>query len=303
MTSWKRRFQRKKDAPPQTAQLKPTLGESEAKTGNDPPKSFHVTPQNRPEPINHHLVSQDGGKTWRKEPGVLSIVMCGKKVEDTAPEIESLFLPLDNTGPDNQRLKTRIIDCRHKLYAVRYHLGAIRGEITRCLEDFKKDYHANSGVAFEFENPRLIYETEAFLLQVKSSLDILTQMLGCTIGPLRSCPTFGTKMVMGQKHVGGRVIDALTKNGFEKLGQLFEDHRRQWIQELVDMRDEITHSSRLEGFKCFVEEPYRGQSEVQIHYPTMPCGSRVDSYCDAAYAHLLQLYQSAIGLTDFSSQK
>lgn len=298
MTNWKRRFQRKNDTSSQAVRSEHTLHASETMARNDTPRSFPVTPRNCPEPINHHLVSQDGGKTWQNEPGILSAVICCKKAEDTDPQIESLFSSLDKEVSDNQGVKTKVVDCRHKLYAVKYHLATIQAEIDDCIRDFKTNHHANSGAAFEVENPRLVYETEAFLFQVKSSLDLLTQMLGRIIGPLSSCRTFGRKKIEGQEHAGGRVIDALMKNGYEELGRLFEDHRKKWIQELVDMRDEITHYSGLNGFSCFVGEPYTGQSEVQIHYPTMPCGSRVDSYCHAIYESLLQLYRSTVGLID-----
>jgi hypothetical protein len=302
MTNWKRRFRRKKEASSQAAS-KHALHASEAMAGNDATRSFPVTPRNCPEPINHHLVSQDGGKTWQNKPGVLAAVISGRKVEDTDLQIKSVFSSLGRKTPDNQELKTKIVDCRHKLYAVKYHLTTIQSEIKARVEEFRTNYRANSGTALELENQRLIFETEAFLFQVKSSLDLLTQALGHAIPPLRSFHSFAHKGSGNEKRAGGKVIDTLARTGFNELSELFEEHRKKWIQNLVAMRDEVTHYSRLKGFRCFVEEPYTGHSEVQIHYPTMPCGLRVDRYCQDVYEGLLQLYRSAAGLIDSSAQE
>jgi hypothetical protein len=225
-------------------------------------------------------------------------MISGFKPEDLDVEIASIIDPLSelsNKGR-NRRLFDKLIDCRHKLHAVRYHLHTLKKEITERVKEFQKNYSAGAGIAQELENPRLVYETEAFLFQVKSSLDILTQTLVCVVPPLASAHTFRIKKIDGVEKARGTVITALLINGFAELGNLFETHREDWIQELVDMRDTITHYSRLRHFHCFIEEPYMGGDKVTIHYPTMPSGIRVDSYSQKIYDNLLDLFKSALAL-------
>jgi hypothetical protein len=254
--------------------------------------SFKVTPQNKPEIINHHLVSSNSGRTWEKRPGNLSAIICGVRPEDSDRKIDSLLSPYLNNSrkSNNNTLKSKLLDCRHKLYAVRYHLLTIKKESKERVKEFENNYSAGSGVALEIENPRLVYETEAFLFQVKSCLDVLTQVLSEVIPPLKSIDSFRKK----KGKAGGEVINSLNENGLEELGNLFEQYRTEWIQDLVEMRDRITHHGNLRGFNCFIEEPYKGGEKVTIHYPTMPSGIKVDDYCQDTYDRLLDLYESTL---------
>jgi hypothetical protein len=42
-----------------------------------------------------------------------------------------------------------------------------------------------------------------------------------------------------------------------------------------------------------------GGNKVTIHYPSMPSGVRVDSYCQMIYGRLLDLYKTALAIVDF----
>jgi len=254
--------------------------------------TFKVKPQNKPEVISSHLVSSNGGRTWEKKPGNLGVIICGVMPENLDKRVYDLIAKAINTSNDlkSKRLEKKLVDCRHKLQAVKYHLSTIKTEIRERVKEYKNNHSAGSGVSFEMENPRLVYETEAFLFQTKSSLDLLTQALGCLLPPLKTMNTFKKK----DGCAGGKVILALKKNGYEELGSLFEQHRTEWIQEIVEMRDKITHYSELSGFNCFIEEPYTGKEEVAIHYPTMPSGEKVDVYCQSIYDKLVELYESTL---------
>lgn len=257
--------------------------------------SFQVKPRNEPEVIDYHLTSPDG-VNWTRRPGNIIAMILGSRPEDTDKAIDGIVNQAIKVAEEAQHsdLVEKLRDCRHKLYAVRYHLRTLQIEIKERVEEFEKEHSAGSGVYFEIENPRLVFETEAFLFQVKSSLDLLVQALGKVIPPLKSMHTFKSKKIEGSEHAGGSVIIALKKNGFEDLGEIFEESRNEWIQELVLMRDTITHYSHLKGFHCFIEEPYRGGGEVTIHYPTMPSGVRVNEYCLSTYTHILDLYKKAL---------
>ena len=255
-------------------------------------KSFEVKPQNVPEVISNHMVSRNGGRTWEKRPGTLAAIIRGVKPEDLDKRVFDFLAKAISTSNDltNKRLKRKLVDCRHKLQAVKYHLSTIETEIRERVKEYESNHLAGSGVFFEIENPRLVYETEAFLFQTKSSLDVLTQAMGCLVRPLKSMNTFAKK----KGCAGGKVILALKKNGYEELGSFFEKERTEWIQEVVEMRDRITHYSELKGFNCFIEEPYKGEEEVAIHYPTMPSGEKVEVYCESIYDRLVELYESTL---------
>jgi hypothetical protein len=260
--------------------------------------AFKVTPRNTPEVINFHLISSDGGVHWEKRPGLLSAIICGTKPEDSDPAIYAIISPIVKKviSEDDSQLAQKLNDCTHKLHGVKYHLDTIQKEVIKRVEEFQKDYSAGSGVSTEIKNPRLVYETEAFLCQVKSSLDLLVQALGSRVPPLASMKTLRRKNIDGVEHAGGAVINALSSNGFPQLAGLIEKHRSQWIQKLVEMRDTVTHYSQLRGFQCFIEGPYMGKDQVTIHFPSMPTGERVDTYCGEIYRNLLDLYTTALNM-------
>lgn len=259
--------------------------------------SFSIETHNRPEVVDYHLTSPDG-VNWTRKPGNLLFMIGGRRPEDTDPTVESLISSFMSRceAADHSEVRQKLVDLRHKLYAVSYHLEAIGAEIEKRVSEFEKEYHAGSGAHLEIENPRLVYDTEAFLFQVKSALDVLVQVIGRVVPPLSSMHSFRARNIEGEEQAGASVIRALRLNGFPDLGDLFELNRSAWIQELVAMRDTITHYSALRDFHCFIEEPYRGGKTVMIHYPTMPSGRRVDAYCKRANADLLQLVKKSLSL-------
>jgi len=253
-------------------------------------RTLSVQPSNKPEVIDWHL--EGNGKTWRRVPGALDVRIGGRRPEDSDDVIEDIFASIISLVSEHgiDRLSKKLHDCKHKLYAVRYHLKAIEREIDEKVADFEKEYAAMSGAGLELENPVLIYETEAFLFQVKSNLDLIIQALGSVVPSVKSSHTFGHRGDVA----GGKVIDKLEESGELELAKLFESHRSAWIQQMTGWRTTITHYSGLRDFHCFIEEPYRGGNQVKIHYPTMPSGERVDMYCQKIYNRLCELYRSVL---------
>jgi len=260
-------------------------------------KNIRVKPKNPPKPINTHFISYDDGKTWIEEPGTLAakVVTCDEEdVDDDISKIFGDFLE-KLSEPVNSPLSIKILNCRHKMYAVRFHKIEIEKEIEKQAKYFDESFTPGAGVQFERENLKLIYNTEAFLFQVKSNLDILIQALGLVVPPIKNFRTF-KHSGQGVNYIsGGKVIKELEKSGeYPEILNLLENNRKEWIQELVKMRDVITHYSNLKGFNCFVEEPYRGDKEVEIEYPKMPNGVRLDEYCEIEYNKLLNLYKNIL---------
>ncbi|MEQ1792754.1 MAG: SEC-C metal-binding domain-containing protein [Nitrospira sp.] len=254
-----------------------------------------VRPSNSPEEIAHHSVFD--GEKWRKVPGVLAVRLGMTRTEDKDAEIDRLFEKISQIASDRsaRQLLKKLDDCKHKLYAVKFHLRQIVQEINRRVAAFERNHSAASGASVEIANHVLIYETEAFLFQVKSNLDLLVQVMGHVIPSLKSFRTFSHSGAPGTPEyaAGGKVIKELRSCGKIDIANLFDSQRTSWIEEMTIMRDTITHYSGLRDFHCFVEEPYRGGGQVQIHYPTMPSGERVDAYCGKIYDQLCGLYRSA----------
>ena len=258
-------------------------------------RTLSVRPSNNPEVITHHSVFD--GEKWHKVPGVLAVQLGMTRKEDRSIEIDSLFEKISQIASDKsaRQLLKKLDDCKHKLYAVKFHLKQIDQEIKERVAEFERNYGAASGASIEIANHILIYETEAFLFQVKSNLDLMIQAMGHVIPSLKSFRTFSHSGEPGKPEyaAGGKVIKQLRSSGEIVMANLFDSHRTSWIEQMTIMRDTITHYSWLRGFRCFVEEPYRGDGQVQIHYPTMPSGERVDAYCEKTYDQLCGLYQNA----------
>lgn len=121
---------------------------------------FRVKPRNKPEVIDYYMTSSDV-KNWTKHPGSIMAMISGFKAEDLDKEIIAIIDPLSNLSREkhNERLLQKLVDCRHKLHAVKYHLQTLEKEIVERVKEFEKKYNAGAGIPQELKNPRLIYET------------------------------------------------------------------------------------------------------------------------------------------------
>ncbi|MBA7499083.1 hypothetical protein ES704_01823 [subsurface metagenome] len=268
--------------------------------GSHESPAFTVEPKETPEPITHHLVSSNGGKTWKSEPGLLAVQLYGRDPKDIDETISKMMKSVSSIL-DTLRLSTavkqdlvkHISDVEHKLHAVKYHLNNYEQAESDKIKEFSKNYKPPAGVQMVTEEPRLIYEVESFLFQTKSCLDVLSWVLK---------PAFGfTYCSFGDK--GDAIINQLKNNCPAKLAtyaenviKLIEDVQDVWIVELVDMRDKVTHYSRLEGFNCFLEDPYVRGSTTNIHYPTMPNTQRALEYCQDVWQRLLSFCEEFLRL-------
>jgi len=263
--------------------------------------AFTVKPKEMPEPITHHLVSSDGGKTWKSQPGLLAMRMYGEDPKDVDEAIakitRSASSDINTLGLSDavkQNFLENIGNVNHKLHAVKYHLNNYQQAESDKIKEFSKDYKPPAGAQMITGEPRLIYEVEAFLFQTKSCLDVLSWVLK---------PAFGfTYCSFADK--GDDVIKQLKNNCpaslatcAEKIIKLIEEAQDAWVVELIKMRDEVTHYSRLQGFDCFVEEPYVGGSSANIHYPTMPNKRRVLEYCQDVWKRLLNFCEDFLKFT------
>jgi hypothetical protein len=260
--------------------------------------SFIVIPQETPEPINHHIESTDGGKTWKQKPGLLAAVLVGTALTNIDEEIDEVFKRIRSKLKANnleeqchQEITNCLHEVEHKLYSVKYHLNNYQRFEKDKENELLKSHKPPSGIQIELKEPSLLFEMEALLFQTKSCLDILSWILKPTFG-FSHCD-FGNQ--------GDDIITKLSNNCPQALKKkaaniisLIEAAQRTWIVELVKMRDVITHYSRLKGFFCFIADPYSGSGKINIHYPTMPNSERAFTYCENIWKYLVQFCENFI---------
>lgn len=194
----------------------------------------------------------------------------------------------------------KLEDLFSKAKAVGYHLSQIIWEIES--KSNIETYKGNKDV-FEtfpkkhFENDVLVYEVEAFLFQVKCDLDILIQAL-IPVFPFlvehKNCPNGDKESFRSESGVAGAgTINLLAKNGQTKLSTLFKTEVGDWIQELQDWRDTITHRSNLKGFFCYILKCDKNQN-FSLEKPKMPSEKKVDEYCISIFNKMLNLDNKVI---------
>lgn len=140
----------------------------------------------------------------------------------------------------------------------------------------------------EFKNDILIFETESFLFQVKSSLDILIQSLKYVYIWLedknKDYDNEDFKICNNNKSI----IFKLNKWWYKELANCFDYECSLWIKDLIELRNTITHRSWLENFFCFM---FYNETNI-LEKPRMPSWEFLDKYCEKIYENLLKLYET-----------
>ena len=200
---------------------------------------------------------------------------------------------------DVQQAVKKVEDLYKKTKGVGYHYQLILSEIESNSDI---NIYINNKSVFSvypnkhFENDIIIYELESFLFQVKSSLDILVQLLAYKYPYLTGFnPAKISKLSFKSKDriAGKETINKFVRNGRNDIGDIFDAEVKEWIQDLVTWRDTITHRSDLQGFYCFIlRNPKEGEFVLQM--PIMPSGREVTEYCKVTLEKLLNLETTII---------
>ena len=152
------------------------------------------------------------------------------------------------------RFFTHAFAVMHKLSATKYHLENYRRIEAEQLEEAKRHFSKDASRTREaFE---LIFELEAFLFQVKSSLDMLVKLLRPILGQhVVKTHTYGNKgedLIKGLRQYrkkGGVNLEAV-----DRLIDLAESHKDGWLQRTVELRDELIH---IEGLRNYQYRPMK----------------------------------------------
>ncbi len=249
-----------------------------------PTEEFSVKAKSGNKAVDYHMERAAGTDEWIKVPGRLSVML--GYAEKTYDDIDDMIGNINECVPENRHVLTeRVSRLKHKLYGIRYHIENFAAEENKIIKKYSEDYHAPATSGF-YHNPRLIYEIEAFLFQIKRALDILAQIIAMTYN-LNGLNTYSIS------DKGNKIVNKLREfKKYEVLRSELADRLQdadKWIRDAIDMRDEVTHISNLQGFMCFVQKAWDGGEFAQVSYPSMPGGQRASSYMIETYGSLWQL--------------
>jgi hypothetical protein len=210
-------------------------------------------------------------------------------------EISTLLKPLDDIDWNvkdrwQNRIKKRIEKLRHKLNAIRYHIYYFRNYERKTEEEYKTFLVANNTLNKIMDNPHLIHNTESFLFQSKSCLDVFAQaIVYCFKFEVKTYGNDGDNLIHILKEAQSKGYSEYAQNVIEIIQK-----NKPWIKELVKMRDEVTHYSDLENLSCFLIKRSNGNDKVAtIYYPAMPDGERVSNYMNKTWTNMHNLIQES----------
>jgi hypothetical protein len=226
--------------------------------------------------------------------GILDILVYLQHDYSWDKELDGLVEPLLNIRIRDNQFKTEIFKSKlgklkHKLNAVNYYSFIFKEKEEKIIKEFSVEYTAEN-VSYSMDEPILILSTESFLFQCKSCLDVLAQMIGLLFTlDLNTWGNEGDEII---KQIRIRVESGNVKgnkNNYDELNKIIEKNKY-WIKDLVDMRDDVTHFSDLEGMSCFIYESVDERAaKAKIFYPSLPDGQRVSKYMEGIKKNLQDL--------------
>lgn len=181
----------------------------------------------------------------------------------------------------------------HKLNATQYHM---MNYIAIEKEEYDRTQKlANKGKYEMKEQLELIFELEAFLFQVKSSLDMLVKLLIPIVGKdIVKTQTYGDK--------GEHLIKGLTQyknkkgvniKAIDNLIELITNDKDSWLKTTVEIRDELNHTRGLKDYGFTLLELPNGKYAV-IKPKFM--GFNTIGFMKMVYSNNIEYHQDFIAL-------
>lgn len=255
-----------------------------------PMESFSVRAHQGIKAVDWHMEKKEGSDEWVKVPGRMSVML--GYVEKSYDDIDTMIKDIKETvDEDRFVLRERITRLKHKLTGIRYHMENFIKEEEDVIKKYSTQYEAPGTDSYN-QNPKLIYEIESFLYQIKSALDVFAQIVSMIFN-------IGGKSTYSLSQEGhNKIVTKLLEIGNyqvlkSELADLLASNDKSWIRDAIDMRDEVTHFSDLKGFMCFIQHAWEGGEFAKISYPSMPDGRRASSFMRVTYHRLFQLFFDA----------
>ena len=187
----------------------------------------------------------------------------------------------------------------HKLTHVKYHMKNYKQlEKTKFNEAKNRFRKHKAGMAVDIhEEFEMTAEVEAFLYQVKSSLDMMAKTLIYTVGLSRgAATTYGKK--------GNKVISKLKNTeAYRNTGKrphidnligLIESDRDNWLSPVVALRDTVSHHKGVKNL-VFNAMKLAGGKIAPVH-PTIN-GQAISEFMQIIYDNLITFLQDFMALS------
>jgi len=165
------------------------------------------------------------------------------------------------TGKEKENFLSVIFNCMYKLSALKYHVTNFKNIEEKKFQKLNK--LALEGKASETsaeDNLDLIHELEAFLYQVKSSLDILAKIF-VPVFSLKDSDvyTFGDKGEVLINLLENNIPKTYDKARVQRLINLICEAKDKWLDTVVDVRDKIYHLKGVERMLFTWKKTEKGQ--------------------------------------------
>lgn len=186
-------------------------------------------------------------------------------------QTQALFLDavLGFSKGDKDLFFEYILAVMHKLHATRYHLGNYE-----MFEKMEYEEVSTRDIDETRECLELISEVEAFLFQVKSSLDMLVKLLDAVLGKgivrTQTYIKYGEKLIKGLEQY--KQSNGANKKAVDALIYLITADKEDWIKTTIGWRNELNHIKGLRGYvfkkvidsdgKIVIEKPTFKNKEV-----------------------------------------
>jgi hypothetical protein len=122
-------------------------------------------------------------------------------------------------------------------------------------------------------------------------LDVFAQIVAYSFKfQIRSYGNHGDDLIRILKKESSKQVPKYAKKVIESI-----EKNKPWVKELVEMRDEVTHYSDLEGQSCFIiKKSDKKDIVATVYYPAMTNGQRVSKYMDKTWNKICSLIQECV---------
>jgi hypothetical protein len=195
----------------------------------------------------------------------------------------------DMLGRESQVFMGHALDAQNKIRATHYHLH----NYLRLQKNYVE--LAKSDPSFGIEASMLVFELEAFLFQIKSSLDLLVKTVTPVVGRGKiSTHTFGSSGEDFLRGIGQLKKDK--KMDAFKIGQLenlIGHHKPAWMDRTIKLRDQFTHYTTIWNHSIKATKDKEGR--VSVSLPLFE-GTSVESFLRSVYSGNLVFHQDFLSV-------
>lgn len=140
-----------------------------------------------------------------------------------------------------------LVDVMIKISAMKYHLRNYGQLETLCIEQLKVECGANSHMSLKAYE--LLFELEAFMLQMKSALDLAVKFLEVLFPHRFKTKTFGD---MGEDLIKGLEKFKKDKNAKKEIVvsiiSMIRDDQNSWLKQAITLRSSLNHFKTIAGY-------------------------------------------------------